>query len=229
MPSQRILLACLLSLLILLVFVFTIQNFLAISLPVEGNILVVEGWIWNSPGMKDAAEEFRRGDYQYLVTVGGPAGSGDVHSDQKNFAELAARRLQELGIPETDITVLRVPAVTSHRTYACALTLKNWLTTSKIDTTGVNVVTLGAHARKTLVLFQRTLGPETKVGVISGTDDEYDPNRWWLSARGIYVIMRKTVGYLYAIAWPLPEGFLNTPNSSFHGASLHRPSRALIS
>ena len=199
-----------------LVFVLTIHDFLAISRPVVGNVLVVEGWIWNSSGMKDAAEEFRRGHYQYLVTVGGQAESDGVSSDQESSADLAARRLQEFGIAETSITVLRVPAVTIHRTYASALTLKDWLTTSKIKATGINVVTLGAHARKSLIIFRRTIGPTIEVGVISGTDNEYDPHRWWLSPRGIYVITRKALGYLYAIVWPMPENLLNTANSSFH-------------
>lgn len=188
-----------------LVFAFTIQDFLAISLPVNGNILVVEGWIWNSPAMSEAAEEFNRGHYKYLVTIGGPVEGDENLADPKNSAELAAGRLREFGIAQTDITVLSVPNVTFHRTYASALTLRNWLSNSKIETTGVNVVTLGAHARKSLVLFQRALGPGTKVGIIAGTDNDYDPRYWWTSARGIYVIMRKTLGYIYAMVWPLPE------------------------
>jgi len=188
-----------------LAFAFTIQDFLAINHPVAGNILVVEGWIWDSSAMREAAEEFGGGQYTYLVTVGGPIEGDKGPTNQMNLAELAAGRLQELGVAETSITVLNVPHVTCHRTYASALTLKNWINDSHIEATGVNVFTLGAHARKSLVLFKRALGPGTKVGVISGTDAEYDPAHWWLSARGIYVILRKTVGYVYAIVWPLPD------------------------
>lgn len=155
--------------------------------------------------MKEAAEEFSRGQYKYLVTVGGPVEGDEGPTNQKNFAELAARRLQELGVAESSITVLNVPIVTNHRTYASALAVRNWINNSKIEVTGVNVFTLGAHARKSLVLFKRALGPEIKVGVISGTDTDYDPAHWWISVRGIYVILRKTLGYLYAIFWPLPD------------------------
>jgi len=83
--------------------------------------------------------------------------------------------------------------------------LREWLARSKTETTGVNVFTLGAHARKSVVLFERALGAGTRVGVIAGTDDSYNAHRWWLSATGIYVIMRKTAGYLYAVCWPLPQ------------------------
>lgn len=203
--SRRFGLIGLAALVASLAFAFTIQDFLAINLPVAGNILVVEGWVWDSSAMREAAEEFGRGQYTYLVTVGGLIEGDNGPTNQMNLAELAAGRLQELGVAETSITVLNVPHVTCHRTYASALILRNWINVSHIEATGVNVFTLGAHARKSLVLFKRALGPETKVGVISGTDTEYDPAHWWLSARGIYVILRKTVGYLYAIVWPLPD------------------------
>ena len=115
-----------------LAFAFTIQDFLAINLPVVGNILVVEGWVWDSSAMREAAEEFGRGQYKYLVTVGGPIEGDKGPTNQMNLAELAAGRLQELGVAETSITVLNVPHVTYHRTYASALTLKNWINDSHI-------------------------------------------------------------------------------------------------
>jgi len=186
-------------------FALKINDFLAIRLPVDGNILVVEGWIWKSSAMKEAMEEFKRGHYQWLVTVGEPAGEGEGTPVQESSAELAAGRLRELGVDENLIVVLPVPKMTLHRTYGSALTVRNWLSRSKTEATGVNVFTLGPHARKSLVLFERALGPGIPVGVIAGTDDTYSPSRWWLSARGIHVITRKTLGYLYAVIWPLPE------------------------
>jgi len=188
-----------------LAFVLTINDFLAISRPVDANILVVEGWIWNSTAIREASVEFNRGHYTWLVTVGGSvSGSGETLTDD-NSAELAARQLRELGVDENLIVVLRVPDMTRHRSYASALTLRNWLARSQTRTTAMNVFTVGAHARKSLVLFKRALGSSAKVGVIAGTEDGFDPNRWWMSPRGIYVIARKTLGYLYAAFWPLPE------------------------
>jgi hypothetical protein len=188
-----------------LVVVWKIDGFLAVNLPVNGNILVVEGWTWHSSAMKEAAEEFKRGRYAWLVTVGAPIGGNVRAAEQKSSAELAAARLRELGVSESRIIVLAVPDVERHQTYTAAVTLTNWLIRSKTETTGVNVFTLGTHARKSLVLFERALGPGIKVGVIAGTEDGYDTRRWWLSARGIYVVARKTVGYLYAVCWPFPH------------------------
>ena len=149
-----------------LVFAFTIQDVLAIRLPVDGNILVVEGWIWNSPAMREAAEEFNRGHYKYLVTIGRPVEGNEDLADPNNSAELAARRLRQFGIAQTHITVLSVPNVTLHRTYASALALRSWLSNSKIETTGVNVVTLGAHARKSLYYFNGRLDQGRQSGLL---------------------------------------------------------------
>ena len=185
-----------------LVFVLGINDFLAINRRVDGNILVVEGWIWRSAAMREAMDEFNRGRYAWLVTLGAPA---EGATDRTSSAELAAGRLRELGVDESRIVMLAVPWVERHQTYTSAVTLRNWLISSKTETTGVNVFTLGAHARKSLVLFRRALGPEMKVGVIAGTEDTYDTQRWWLSARGTYVVARKVLGYLYAVCWPFPH------------------------
>lgn len=202
---QRLTSLCLAVLFLLLVFLLGINDFLAISLPVDGNILVVEGWIYDSSAMREAMQEFNHGRYKWLVTVGAPIDGNNGATDQKSSAELAARRLRELGVNENLIIVLPVPSVKFHQTYSSAVTLRNWLIRSKTETTGLNVFTLGTHSRKSLVLFRRALGPGIRVGVIAGTEDTFDAGRWWLSARGIYVIGRKTLGYLYAVSWPFPD------------------------
>lgn len=188
-----------------LVFVLTINDFLTINRRVDTNILVVEGWVYNHQAIREAAEEFKRGHYSLLITVGGSIGEAEENPDQASSAVLAAIQLQELGMDKCRIVVLKTPNVSRHRTYASALMLRDWLRDSGTQTTGVNIFTIGAHARKSLVLFRRALGPGVAVGVIAGTDDDYDPDRWWVSARGIYVILRKLLGYLYAVTWPLPE------------------------
>jgi hypothetical protein len=185
-----------------LVFVLGIHDFLVITRPVAGNILAIEGWAWQSPAMREAMDEFNRGQYEWLVTLGARNGGP---TEQKSSAELAAGRLRALGVDERRIVVLAVPSSERHQTYTSAVTLKDWLIRSKTEATGVNVFTLGAHARKSLVLFQRALGPRVKVGVIAGTEDTYDQKWWWLSGRGIYVVARKVLGYIYAVSWPFPN------------------------
>jgi DUF218 domain len=193
----------------LFVFVAGIYDFLAINRPVAGaNVLVVEGWLWKSSAMKEAAEIYKQGKYDFLVTVGEP-NNGDVREkgDDANTstAELAANRLMEYSVDARKIIQLPVPEVEKHQTYTCALIVRKWLTESQIKPIGINVFSLGTHARKSLVLFEKALGDGLKVGVFAGTEDTFNPNSWWSSSRGIYVVARKTLGYLYAVFWPLPN------------------------
>ncbi len=207
--SQRLKILSAAALLCLFVFIFSIYDFLAINRPVaEANILVVEGWLWKSSAIKEAAEIFKQGKYDWLVTVGEPNDKDDqddgVDAD-KSTAELTARRLKEFGVDGKHIVQLPVPEVEKHQTYTCALTFRKWLAESKIKATGVDVFSLGTHARKSLVLFERALGQSVKVGVLAGTEDTFEPRYWLMSQRGIYVVARKFLGYVYAVIWPLPN------------------------
>lgn len=195
----------LLALVAVVAFILTIHDFLTINQRVEADILVVEGWVYGHPAIAEAAEEFKQGQYRLLITVGGPTAVEGRNLEYASSAVLAANKLQDLGVEKRSIVALSVPELSQHRTYTSALTVKEWLKTSEVSAKGINVFTIGPHARKSLVLFTRAFGPSFAIGVIAGTDEEYDADRWWMSARGIYVISRKLLGYLYAITWPLPE------------------------
>ena len=184
------------------------HDFLAISEPVPANVLIVEAWAWQSASMQEAAKEFIRGRYDIVVTVGVLPKRYESGSMQENPAALAAERLSTFGVDRNSIAVLSVPNLKRHRTYASGLAVKHWLANSKIDVVGINVVTLGAHARKSLMLFKQAFGKGIPVGVIAGTEDRYNPERWWLSVWGIYTVLWNIVGYLYAEWWPLPDNLL---------------------
>ncbi len=196
------------ALVMMVVFVPVLHDFLAITDPVQANVLVVEGWVRESAAMQEAAEEFKRGRYDVVVTVGVLSPGQERESIQEDSAELAAEQLRKLGVDDYVIEVLAVPNVNGHRTYTSALAVKHWLAHSNVHPKGVNVFTLGTHARKSLILFKRALGEGISVGVIAGTETAYDPERWWFSVTGIYTVLRKTVGYFYAKWWPLSDDLL---------------------
>jgi hypothetical protein len=88
--------------------------------------------------------------------------------------------------------------------------VKDWLIKNGIKPIGVNVFTRGVHARRSLILFERALGHQIAVGVIAGTEDTYDPSRWWLTRKGFLETTREMVGCLDAVLVPLPD---NLPGS----------------
>jgi hypothetical protein len=183
----------------------TVHGFLAESAPVAGEILVVEGWIWNRPALKEAYAEFRQGNYQCVVTVGGPASDSPHGGNQVSTAGLAAVRLKEFGLEEKFIIALSATEVEKHRTYTSAAAFKSWMLKHSPKTQRINVFTLGVHARKSKVIFRKVMGPQVQVGVIAGAEAAYVPSRWWLSSLGIKLVIRNAVGYLYAAVWPLPK------------------------
>jgi hypothetical protein len=195
------------------------HDFLAISDPVPANVLVVEAWAWQSASMQEAAKEFIRGRYDIVVTVGVLPERYESGSMHENPAARAAERLRKLGVDHNSIVILSVPNVKRHRTYTSALAVKQWLIDSETNAMGVNVFTLGAHARKSLVLFGLAFDNDVPVGVIAGVDDKYSPERWWLSIRGVYTVLWNTVGYLYAEWWPLPDKRLASSGLSFSTSS----------
>ena len=188
----------------LIIYVIVIQHFLAVTSPVRAEILVVEGWIWDKPAMREVLEEFNKGGYQRLICVGEPLRGRRV-SDRKSYADLAASRLVELGIEERFIHRLTVSNGEDHRTYSSAFAVRDWVRKEKPAATAVNVFTLGVHARKSQVLFKKAFGPKFEIGIIAGTESAYPVHTWWASRTGIYLVLRNTVGYLYALICPPPE------------------------
>jgi hypothetical protein len=180
------------------------HGFLATTDRTAGEILVVEAWFWNRPALKEAVEEFHRGHYKCLVVVGGPSDEDSRNEATTSSADLAAKRLRDWGCEEQSLVVLRTPWVEKHRTYATAISFKSWMLKHHPQTKAINLFSLGVHARKSRLLFQKALGLDVTVGVIAGTEDAYPPTRWWSTARGIRLVLRNFVGYLYARLWSPP-------------------------
>jgi len=59
-------------------------------------------------------------------------------------------------------------------------------------------MTLGPHARRSRLLFQKAFGKEVKVGVISVEDRDYDPAHWWRSSEGVREVLGEAIAYFYA-------------------------------
>src|SRR2546425_7732819 len=74
--------------------VLNVHPFLAVTHRANAKILVVEGWI-DEYAIRAGADEFKTGDYEHIITTGGPAaGSGGDNNDRKQFAPIRARRVK---------------------------------------------------------------------------------------------------------------------------------------
>jgi hypothetical protein len=186
-----------------LLVIFTIYPFLAIINREKTDTLVVEGWV-NQYVIKMAVVEAKSG-YQHVYTTGGPVeGSGGYLNDYSTAAAVGAGRLRQAGLPSELVQMVPCHESGRDRTFNSAVALKNWFRDRHITVHAINVLTEGAHARRTRLLFQEAFGKDVTVGIISVASPDYDPKHWWRYSEGVREVIGETIAYLYAklLFWP---------------------------
>src|SRR5207245_8975449 len=103
------------------------------------------------------------------------------------------------------------------RTYSSAIALRRWLRDHNMALRSINVVTEDAHARRTRLLFQKALGNDVRVGIISIPNPDYDAKHWWRYSEGVREVIGEGIAYTYAKVFSYqselsPE---ETPGKSF--------------
>jgi len=171
--------------------------FLAINDPVDNGALVVEGWLPDY-AFQETITEFRKGHHSQVFVTGGPLENGAPLSEYRTYAELGAATLVRLGLGTNVVQAVPTPRVRLDRTYASAVALKNWLGPHGVAEKNFNVVTLGAHSRRSRLLFKKALGRDYQVGVIAIENQDYDAKRWWASSAGVRAVTDETIAYVYA-------------------------------
>lgn len=171
-----------------------VHRFLAVNSPIGRGILVIEAWI-PSQALCEAAKLFQSGSYHYVVVVGSQMNSSE---NSPNYADLAAEHLEKLGLAKERIVRVALPYESTKRTFASARALDRLLHNSGAPSCCVDVYTIGAHARKSWIIFQSVLGKSYQVGVIVGPESSYNTQYWLLSGRGWWIVSRNLTGYLYS-------------------------------
>jgi len=180
------------------VFLFRIYPFLAVTHRVDTNVLVVEGWI-HEYAIRAALKEFQNNHYQRVFTTGGPVeGTGGYINDYNTAASVGADLLRKNGLPNESLQMVPSRVMDRDRTYASAVALRTWFREHNLTVRGVNVLTEDVHARRTCLLFQKALGHNVAVGVISVPNPDYDANHWWRYSEGVKDVVAENVAYIYA-------------------------------
>jgi uncharacterized SAM-binding protein YcdF (DUF218 family) len=174
-----------------------IHPFLAVDEPVPGGLLVVEGWA-SDHALASAITEYRRNHYDKVYVTGGPLESGSALIAYRSWAELGAASLRKLGLSTNEVEAVPAPHVQQDRTYTSAASLRDWLRAQGIDSAKVHLMTEGAHARRSRLLFRRALGRHFVVGVTAIPVEVYDPQHWWRSSAGFRSVIDETLAYGYA-------------------------------
>jgi hypothetical protein len=179
------------------IFLRVIHPFLSVTQPVSSDVLVVEGWMADY-ALKEAVQEFEDGGYSLMYVTGGPMERGAPLAEYRSYAALGAAVARFFGAPSNQVYAVPAAAVRRDRTYAAAVSLRDWLKERDGLPPAFNVVSLGPHARRSRLLFEEAFGDACEVGVISVADANYDAKRWWAYSQGVRNVMGETASYLYA-------------------------------
>lgn len=171
--------------------------FLAVTARAQPDVLVIEGWI---PGyaLEAGWHEFQKGHYSTLLTVGGPYRDAVGLNADDDYADLAATKLRQLLGPKIPVQAVRCPAERRDRTFTCAVTVQAWLAQHRQAATSVTIVTLGPHARRSRLLYEKVFAPNVAVGVVAVEDQEDQGRRWWAYSEGVKEIISEGAAYVYA-------------------------------
>lgn len=170
--------------------------FLAVTDTKPGGVLVVEGWA-SDYALEAAVAETKQFSYERVYVTGGPIEQGGPLSNYKTYADLGRATLLALGMSTNLVQPVPGPRVKQDRTYASALAFRKWVDEHGIQLTRVNVLTVGPHARRSRLLFQKSLG-DVPIGVIAVAEPDYDARHWWRSSQGFRIVTSEAIAYLYA-------------------------------
>jgi len=116
-----------------------------------------------------------------------------INNNFDSYAELARKRFLVLGIDSSLIVAIPGKRAKINRTLSSTLAVRDWIETSNIEITGINIVSLGVHARRSLMTYQKVLDKSYAIGVISLPDFKYQHSL----RNKIFKIIHETVGIIY--------------------------------
>jgi len=201
-PAKLMVLAILLLLLSLL---FTqMSTYLSKNRPLNGEYLVLDGEMPDY-SIEKAIEIYYKSGYKTVITTGGNLPAGHYISGKTTMAELTYATFLKLGFDTAKIVVIPGGAVIKDRTYTSGLSLKKWFFESNIISAKVDILAIGSHARRSQNLFQKALGDNYDVGIISINDINYDNKKWWKTSIGVRTVMSEAIAYLYVKLFFYPD------------------------
>jgi hypothetical protein len=162
----------------------------------DARLLVVEGWL-DKEELDQAVAVFKKGQYQRIVTTGGPIERFSDLSASTNYADLAVSYLKRHGLENVDVTAIPAPASAQDRTFLSAVMLRNWMKGDGVMVNSLDVFSGGTHGRRTQMLYRLAFGPSVSIGILSARVKGYDERHWWRTSTGVKSVLSETI----AVAW----------------------------
>lgn len=176
-----------------------LHGWLSVSDPIEeAKYVVVEGWVPDSV-VHEALVWSKQHGVKLIFTTGIPLDQGQFLSGYPTYAEICAETLKKMGADPAKIRPAPAAKVKTERTRAMAMGLKQALEAEPIpvDDRKINLFTSGTHAFRSHMHFQRVLGRDWQVGVISVPAYGYPASSWWRYSQGVKNVMEEVVGIAF--------------------------------
>jgi hypothetical protein len=98
-----------------------------------------------------------------------------------------------MGIPSSRIISIPCTRVKINRTLTSALAFSDWLQTTNIDIKGINIISMGTHARRTWMTYNKILNEKYAIGIISLPESGNNQSR----KRRLLKTLRETAALIY--------------------------------
>lgn len=161
----------------------------------DAGMVIIEGWMADAE-LKEAAKAVRPG--QIVVVTGGPVVFAQKILQYDNYAELGAARLIEYGIPAESIVAIPAPDTQRDRTYVSAQAARARLQELGLFGKTATLYTVGAHARRSYLMFRVVFGKDYPLGVISVEPPDYNLKHWYRHSAGFKHVMMELISWIYA-------------------------------
>ena len=109
-------------------------------------------------------------------------------------AQQARSKLIRMGIDSTKIIAVSAEKVRINRTLTSALEFRKWLNSHGKDINGINIISLGSHARRTWMTYNKILEEKYRIGIISISEEN---DKQLTGSRKVFKTLRETLGIIY--------------------------------
>lgn len=134
-----------------------------------------------------------------VLCAGGPITHGAEILPYDNYAEVSAERLVAIGVPRKQILVAPAPKVQRDRTYASALAARDKLERAGLFGEPVNLCSVGAHARRSRLMYRKVFGADYPLGILSISPEEFDLENWYRHSSGFKMVLSEWFSWFYSL------------------------------
>lgn len=109
-----------------------------------------------------------------------------------SYAELARNDLIAMNMDVRSVIAVQGKMVKINRTLTSALAVADWLKTTDIKITGINIISYGMHSRRTWMVYNKVLNKSYKIGIVSLPDYKNDSRK-----KKLIKTVRESLGIVY--------------------------------